>query len=960
MQIYKWIQCLLVVVAALVYLLYSTYTDVKKQIVLQLYSQEVILAKQAAKGIETLFDTYWAALDSYSKNSHIIDVDAAGKDLFYQFYINNSSLVRSITRVGLNGEVVYTYPNMNLIGANLSAQDHVRIVYQTHKTVLSDIFTSVQGLETAAFHVPVFKDDKFYGSLGILVDYDYIADKYFQGLRIGKGGHALVISEKGFVLFSPTGQRVGKLASNEHGGTIPAALVQEMQAGREGTFDYVSDLPDGASGQGELYHAAFCPVRLYNTFWSICVTAPDSEVLAHIEGFRNRCFAVLFVLSAVGIGFSYYLFRFCLLRNEQIAREKTESALRESETRLTTILESINAGVIVIDPETHTILDLNREASRLIGAPKEEIAGQMCCGLVCPAKQGSCPALEQGQAIDKSEHHLLARNGERIAVLKTVVPIELSGRPVLLESFIDISKRKEAEEALMESEERYRRLFEMESDAIIVTEIETGRILDVNPAAAELYGYRAEEMLQLTVTALSTEPEETLRVILEETSNVELRYHRRKDGRTVPVEIKGRGAELGGKQVNIAAVRDISKRLRAESEKAQLESQLRRAQKLEAIGTLAGGIAHDFNNLLTPIIGYTEMALVDPHLDQRLKGNFEQILQASLRAKDLIKQILASSRYIKEQPKVPVEIGSVIKDALRLLRSSLPATIEIRQAVESGSALADATQIHQIFVNLCTNASHAMDDKGIIDVSLARVDLSSDELESPPVSDLKPGPYLRLSVTDSGCGMDPETLERIFDPYFTTKEVGRGSGLGLAVVDGIVKQHNGAISVRSSPGSGSTFSIYLPRLEEEGFTPGALRSGIPTGTENILLVDDEQGVLDMGVQMLESLGYRVTPAIDGLLALTIFHENSDEFDIVITDYTMPKMTGTDLAREIRRIRPGMAVILCTGFAQKLTEQDARKQGFEFVLKPFGLKELAAVVRKLLDDNKSNSAADLPV
>lgn len=955
MIIYRWVLCFVSVVAVSAYLLYSTYNDVKAQIVRELYAQEIILARQAAKGIEILFDTYWAALDSLSKNGHVIDIDASGQDLLRQFYSNNSNMVTSITRVSLNGEVSYMYPNLNLIGTNLSAQDHVRIVYQSHKTVLSDIFKSVQGLEAAALHVPIFKDWVYYGSLGILVDYDYIADKYFRELRIGKSGHALVISEKGVELFSPNRRGIGKPASNMDGGAMPAALVQKMQTGKEGTFDYVSERPDGAPGQRELYHAAFCPVRLYNTFWSICITAPDSEILAHIEGLRNRYLVILFALSAVGAGFSYHLFRLSLLRTEQTARKKTETVLRESETRLTTILESIHAGVIVVDPETRIILDLNYAASHVIGAPKEEIIGHVCHKFICPAEEGNCPPLDLGQTIDKSERVLLTRGGDRIPIFKTVIPVELSGKPVLLESFIDISERKRAEEALIESEERYHRLFEMESDAILVTDVETGRILDANAAAAELYGYTTGEMLQLSITDLSAEPEETLRVIQQETSLIELGYHRGKNGEKVPVEIKGRRAELGGKHVHIAAIRDISKRLQTESEKAQLEFQLRRSQKLEAIGTLAGGIAHDFNNLLTPIIGYTEMALIEPHIDPRLKGNFEQILQASLRAKDLIKQILVSSRYIKEQPKVPVEIGSVIEDALRLLRSSLPATIEIRQDIERGTVLADATQIHQIFVNLCTNASHAMDDKGIIEVSLRKVVLSAGEVEALPVSDLRPGPYLRLNVADSGCGMDSETLERIFDPYFTTKEVGKGSGLGLAVVSGIVKQHNGAISVRSSPGSGCTFSIFLPRLEGADCTAWALPSGLPTGTENILLVDDEQGVLDMGVQMLEGLGYRVTPAIDGLPALAIFHANPDRFDLVITDYTMPKITGTDLAREIRRSRPDIPVILCTGFAQKLTEEDANKQGFEFVLKPYGLKELARMVRRLLDDRGGKRA-----
>jgi len=301
---------------------------------------------------------------------------------------------------------------------------------------------------------------------------------------------------------------------------------------------------------------------------------------------------------------------------------------------------------------------------------------------------------------------------------------------------------------------------------------------------------------------------------------------------------------------------------------------------------------------------------------------------------------------------MPVEISSIVKEALKLLRATLPSSIEIRQNIENGVALADATQIHQVLVNLCTNAAHAMGDKGILEVSLSRVDLSKGDLADQSIVDLKSGPYLKLCVSDTGCGMDAATLERIFDPYFTTKEVGKGSGLGLAVVNGIVKRHDGAITVRSEPGKGTTFSIYIPAVEASTGVVVETGQALPTGTERILLIDDEQIVANVGSAILERLGYIVTTETDSLHALKTFRLSPVEFDLIITDYTMPKLTGADLSREIRLIRPDIPIILCTGFSEKITAEAAIDLGVELVMKPFSMKQIAESVRRILRARES--------
>ena len=396
---------------------------------------------------------------------------------------------------------------------------------------------------------------------------------------------------------------------------------------------------------------------------------------------------------------------------------------------------------------------------------------------------------------------------------------------------------------------------------------------------------------------------------------------------------------------------DITERKLAEEQRAKLEAELQQAQKLETIGTLAGGIAHDFNNILQPIMGYTEMELNDLSPSNPLRKSLEEVLKASLRAKELIRQILAISRSTEEQQRIPIDISSIIKEALKLLRSSLPSSIEMRQKIRKSVALADPTQIHQVLMNLCTNAAHAMGDKGILEVRLSPVDLSESDLADQAIFDLKPGAYLRLSVSDTGSGIDAKTMERIFDPYFTTKEVGKGSGLGLAVINGIVKRHEGAITVQSVPGKGTTFSIYFPRLDSRPEATMQVEDPPQRGSERILLVDDEPALMEMATSILERLGYKVTGQTDSVTALEVFRVSPDEFDLIITDYTMPNLTGMDLAKEVRRIRPDIRIMLCTGFSEKITPDHMKELGVGLLMKPYGMREISEAIRKTLDARK---------
>jgi signal transduction histidine kinase len=383
---------------------------------------------------------------------------------------------------------------------------------------------------------------------------------------------------------------------------------------------------------------------------------------------------------------------------------------------------------------------------------------------------------------------------------------------------------------------------------------------------------------------------------------------------------------------------------------AKYERQLQQVLKIQAIGTLAGGIAHDFNNILFPIVGYTELTMDEVPEDSVAHNNLEEILKAANRAKELVKQILTFSRQSGQERK-PVEIQQVIKEALKLLRASIPASIEIVHDIDENCSpvMGDATQIHQIIINLCTNAYQAMQDGGgKLEVILKEKYIGYQQTTQK--IGMQPGKHVQLLVKDEGCGMDASVLERIFEPYYTTKEQGKGTGLGLSVIHGIIKNHRGDITAASTPGKGTVFTVYLPVIEDgdvkEEFEPV---NGTEKGTERILLIDDEEQIVSMERQMLENLGYQVTSRTDSGEALKEFSKHPENYDLVITDMTMPRMSGDELAKKLLDIKPDIPVILCTGFNEDITEEKALEMGIQkFIMKPVIKNDLATTIRSVLD------------
>ena len=419
-----------------------------------------------------------------------------------------------------------------------------------------------------------------------------------------------------------------------------------------------------------------------------------------------------------------------------------------------------------------------------------------------------------------------------------------------------------------------------------------------------------------------------------------LRYHQD----TLYPIYKGDGALWG-----IGGIcRDITEQKAWDEEKERLQRQLQQAQKMEAIGTLAGGIAHDFNNILSAVLGFTDLALAEVHKESHLHEDLCEVRAAGNRAKDLVNQILTISRHEPKEVK-PIQVAPLVKEALKMLRSTIPTSIEIREKIGSEPLIvqADPTQLHQVVVNLATNAKQAMpEQEGIMQVCLDAASFAA--RDETPHPDLKPGRYARLTITDTGCGIPKDHVHKIFEPYFTTKEKGTGTGLGLSVVHGIVTSYKGHIEVRSEPAQGTTFQVYLPLLKKVSEESEARTTQpLPTGTEHILCVDDEPAVLKMLIKSLQSLGYTVTSRNSSQEALETFRSSPEAFDLMITDMTMPHMTGDKLAAAIKDVRADIPVILCTGFSEKINAQSDPLQVDTWLMKPVDQEDMARAIRRVL-------------
>jgi PAS domain S-box-containing protein len=696
-------------------------------------------------------------------------------------------------------------------------------------------------------------------------------------------------------------------------------------------------------------------------------------------------------IAAVADDFDVYQIE---LKLQHEALRVADRKIREAHARCVDLYDFAPVGYFTFD-QNGLVKEANLTAASLLGYEVSFLIGK-AFGSLITARYADASRLHVeaifkngGNRVDGLE--LKRKDGSTFYASMASVPVrDANGTIVECRSaVIDITEHKQMEVALAKSEERLKLALEASQQAVWDWNLATG-VVEWSERAKTLFGFESDaevtyhqflqrvqpddrdRMRSGVMKALEQEQEcdDEIRVVWPDgtvhwlTAKGRVFY----DENDKPVRMVGVGSDVTERKRMEAALREardglelkVRERtvqlstahevLRAEmQERQRIEQQLRESQKMEAIGTLAGGIAHDFNNILAAIIGFTEMVIDDVSDKAHVQQKMEQVLKAGMRGRELVRQILTFSRKSKAEYRV-VTLGPLIRETFRLLRASLPTSISMSLSLEADTdgVYADPSQIQQVLMNLGTNAAYAMREAGgKLEISLGCITLGpGDPLPEP---DTPPGDYAVISVRDTGIGMDEAVKERIFEPFFTTKRREHASGLGLSVVYGIVKSHKGSIMVLSEPGKGSVFRVFLPKTDLVDSTQKEAAGPVPKGNQSILFIDDEAILAEMGRSMLERLGYSVVVQTDSAQALRDFAEYPGRFDLVITDQTMPKMTGVALAEKLLQIRPGIPIILCTGYSDLVSEETARVKGIrELVMKPFVRKEMAEVIHRVLE------------
>ena len=648
-----------------------------------------------------------------------------------------------------------------------------------------------------------------------------------------------------------------------------------------------------------------------------------------------------------------------LVGRATVVRDLTERKRREE--RFQKLLEAIPDAVVVVNADG-CIVFINVQVETVFGYSNRALLGQTV-EMLLPQRFRTLHTMDRARYQTGprprtmgtgSELYGLHKDGHEFPVEVSLNALETEDGLLILSAIRDVTARQRAAKLLQQQRDWLDVTLTSIGDGVIATDAH-GVITRLNPVAERLTGWLAVDavghplhtVLRIIHTHTRLPIADPVVCVLQAGDPVRLGDHLSlltRQGHEIAIDESVapiRTAE-GVLQGLVVVFRDVTERLR-------MEEQLRQTQKIQAIGTLAGGIAHDFNNILTAIFGYTELAMFDTSQSTATQAYLQQTLIAAQRARDLVKHILTFSRT-QSTGHALLDLAPLVREAATFLRASLPATItiELHIAEQPGFVHADATQIYQVLMNLCTNAGQAMQATGgRLDISLENVHVNAAAVARH--TDLKPGPYVRLRVRDTGPGMSPEVLERIFEPFFTTRETGEGAGLGLSVAHGLVRDHDGAITVESGPGQGATFEVYLPQdVAGKAVSSPPAYADLPHGRERILLVDDDVSVAFIGQALLTRLGYEVVTYADSAEALEIFRATPAHFDLIITDYTMSPMTGDVFARACREIRPDIPLILCTGFSETMDADRAQQLGMNaFLMKPWTLQVLAQTLRYVL-------------
>ena len=815
------------------------------------------------------------------------------------------------------------------------------VINGTQKTIISVV-------------APILVEDKFLGITGIDLNPDFlqkIVDEASSSL-IQKQGKLMIISHGGILVASS--------GSQEEAGTPIRTILENDRLSKNNEVEndvitYTPIVVERVITQWSI-RIAISPKALRSDA-DLIYQKMMSNVDSTTEALNKKSMGALWKLAISGILLAISTLLITLLIR---TLEIKERALKKNEKKYRDLIDNTPDLRYRTDMDGRIIF-ISPSILKLSGYTVQEAIGLKMAEdlyLIPEERKKLIAVLQRDGYIDDFESQIRRKDGSTWWASTNAHFFKNDKGTILGVEGVtrDITDRKQAEDALKEREEQYRAVVDNLGDSIMRYDCDYRHIY-ANPTALETTGLAADRYLGKTHHEMGFSEhlcqlwEKNIQLVFDtgKQQNSEFDVELAQGKMSMELQLNPEFATNGTVKSVIGISRDVTVRKQAEAEKTQLESLLRQAQKMEAIGTLAGGIAHDFNNILFPIVGFAEMLQEDLPQNSPEQESITEVLQAALRASDLVKQILTFSRQSDKELK-PVKLQSILKEALKLLGSSIPKTIDIQTDIDPncGVVVADPTQMHQIIMNLATNAYHAMQDSG----GKLKISLIQAQIESIPLgfSELIPGKYALLKVIDTGIGIKKNVMDKIFDPYFSTKEKGKGTGLGLSVVQGIVKSCNGDIHIYSEPGKGTEIHVYLPIMKK------ASNSGkqdslqpIQGGSERILLVDDEKAIIKMEQQVLERLGYQITSKTDSVEALEVFKANPNDFDLIITDMTMPKMTGLQLTNEIKAVKTDIPVIICTGFSDQINEEISAELGIQgYVTKPVIKREIAQTIRDVIE------------
>ncbi len=925
----------------LIGLFYLPYWSVRQKTIEAFNSEQMVQANQAKREIQQFFNTYVKALRFFASQESIIHLDRPGRLLMDDFYTIHSANISSVTRIDARGIIIYTTNDSdNYIGVDLSGQPHNKQIMEDHKLVISDVFTSVQGKTSIAFAYPVFDGERYTGSITFLFPFARITGNELADLNQSEQFLTILLNNRGTILASSTSQDQGhslKAEFAEHQELLQ--LARRMKKGEQGSMVFSTAIAMDKKESVVVHHAVYTPVRLPgNNFWSFAIISPENNVLASMREFRNQWFIATIVILGV-----FFLLSWLLLRAMNKGREGQKQQAMEKQ--LASLLDFIPLGTVVYD-RNGWISYANKASFTLTdnNNPDEVIGKNIFDFIHDDYRSFTLKRLENllaGKTNEAAIIKIITPAGRFKDVEENSFPFIFAGQPRFLLVLRDVTeelKKDAVQRRLVTAIEQAREL-------IVITDWE-GSIEYVNPEFTRVTGYsRAEALGQNPKILRSGKHDDEFYEKMWETIASGQNW-------TGRLTNKKKSGELYTETATISPVRDITGTVthfvavkRDITREVKLETKLRQSQKMEAIGTLAGGIAHDFNNILGAILGFTDIALLKCDPESPIHEFLLNIRKGGKRAADLVQQILTFSRQSTTEKK-PIEVTAIIQESLQLLRASLPSTINIDLIINTEKIwiLANSTQLQQIIINLCTNAFHAMQKQG------GKLTIQLDEPGADECKKLmgnKSG-AIKLSIRDTGVGMNPETLTRIFDPFYTTKEPGVGTGMGLSVVHGLVQELGGKINVDSNPESGTTFTILLPTTKKEEVPGTVAKTSLPGGTEHIFVIDDEEDILTTIRMMLTHLGYEVTVCNNPVEALEKLKTEEFHCDLIITDQTMPSLTGLELVQELRKISPQLPVVLSTGYSDKVNEERIREVGAAgLLLKPVELRDLAAMIRRAL-------------